>query len=121
MILVPSRFIGQEVRVEFTKEPIASKNPHCPDRLHWDGTTLEIKTLLEEWRDHTRRGRMERNMRESNLRRSARTGSWGVGRIYFRVQVEDGRFFDLYYDRAPTQTDGSGQWFLYRELEPGGS
>jgi hypothetical protein len=44
-------------------------------------------------------------------------GSWGVGRFYFRVKLEDGRVFDLYYDRAPQGVDRrKGTWFLFREL-----
>jgi hypothetical protein len=37
--------------------------------------------------------------------------------FYFRVQTEDGRVFDLYYDRAPKGSDHrKGKWFLFQEL-----
>jgi hypothetical protein len=40
-----------------------------------------------------------------------------VGRFYFRVRVEDGRLFELYYDRAPRgQKQKKGAWFLQSEL-----
>lgn len=44
-------------------------------------------------------------------------GSWGVGRDTYRVRTEDGRVFDLYYDRSPTHAgDRTGEWFLYRGM-----
>lgn len=74
---------------------------------------------LQEWRDYGRRGRMATNMRPENLKKAAKRGSWGVGRYYFRVQVADGRIFDIYYDRAPKgQAQRLGSWFLYREILP---
>ena len=49
---------------------------------------------------------------------AASRGSWGVGRLFFRVRVEDGRLFELYYDRAPKDAaDRLGCWFLRCELE----
>ena len=49
--------------------------------------------------------------------RSGRTqGSWGQGRVYYRVRTEEGRLFDLYYDRAPKGQRRAGAWFLWREL-----
>ena len=44
-------------------------------------------------------------------------GSLGVGRFYFRVRVDSGQIFDLYYDREIQDVDDRlGHWFLYREL-----
>ncbi|NIN66282.1 MAG: hypothetical protein GTO63_16635 [Anaerolineae bacterium] len=58
-------------------------------------------------------------MQPEHLRSVRRFGSWGVGRFYFRVRVEDGRVFDLYYDRAPKDAaDRQGHWYLWRELKP---
>jgi len=48
---------------------------------------------------------------------AASRGSWGVGRFFFRVRVENGRLFELYYDRAPKDSgDRKGAWFLRCEL-----
>lgn len=118
MKLVPKQFLGEMVTVEFREELVFPRKPPCPRQFEWKGTVHIVEELLAEWRDHTRKGRMSRNMRESHLRRAAQTGSWGVGRIYFRVRVQTGRFFDLYYDRAPAGNAVQGQWFLYRELMP---
>ncbi len=109
-------FIDETVTVEFDQEPVRIKNPHCPDRFVWDGAVFTVETLLEEWRDHSRHGRMARNMRPGNKARALKTGSWGVGRIYFRIATEQGRYFDLYYNRAPMPGAPEGQWILYREL-----
>lgn len=112
-----TRFIGELITVEFDKPPLYSKKPTCPDAFIWQDYELKIVTLLQEWRDFSRRGRMAMNMRPANLAKTATRGSWGVGRFYFRVQVEDGRVFDLYYDRAPKgQKQREGAWYLYREL-----
>jgi hypothetical protein len=57
------------------------------------------------------------NMRPSHIATASGRGSWGVGRFYFRVRLESGRIFDLYYDRAPKSADDrKGGWFLLREM-----
>jgi hypothetical protein len=111
------RFIGEEITVDFNKAPLLSKKPHCPDGFTWNDVTFTITELLGEWRDYGRRGRMASNMRPEHAARAAEKGSWGVGRYFFRVQVEGGRVFELYYDRAPKSVDERhGSWFLRREL-----
>ena len=111
-----SRFILEPITVEWDKPPQTSKTPTCPDRFVWEDETLPIVELLEEWRDFRRRGRMANNMRPEHAARARQTGSWGVGRFYFKVRVLDGRVFDIYYDRAPKSSDQrQGSWFLNRE------
>lgn len=112
-----SGFIGEGITVEFDRAPLASKRPHCPDRFVWREETLDVVELVREWRDYRRKGRMARNMQPQHLERAALTGSWGVGRFYFRVRVADGRVFDIYYDRAPKgQKQREGSWTLFREI-----
>lgn len=112
-----TRFIGESIQVEFDKEPTYSKKPVCPDRIIWGDEHLLISENLQEWRDYERRGRMRMNMRPSNQAKAETRGSWGVGRFYFRVQVADGRIFDIYYDRAPKgQKQKLGSWHLYRQI-----
>ncbi len=115
----PTRFIGDPIVVEFDQPPLFVKQPSCPARFFWHGETFEIMANLQEWRDYGRRGRMASNMRPENLKKAAKRGSWGVGRYYFRVQVRNGRLFEIYYDRAPKgQEQRLGSWFLYREILP---
>ncbi len=115
--LKPLRFIGQEIQVEFDQQPALRKKPGLPDRFSWDGQTFQTVSLLSEWQDFKRRGRMARNMRPENAAKALRRGSWGVGRFYFRVLTDQGRIFDLYYDRAPRNAgDRTGSWFLDREM-----
>lgn len=118
MQFISKQFVGDAIAVEFGTRPSALKNPSCPQRFCWRGASYVIEELVEEWRDHARKGRMARNQRAAHLRRASQVGSWGVGRIYFRVRVQEQRYFDLYYDRAPAGGHPHGQWFLFRELEP---
>ncbi len=112
-----TRFIGEPIAVEFDTSERLTKKPDCPDRMVWGEATLPITANLQEWRDYKRRGRMRLNMRPANLAKAEARGSWGVGRFYFRVQVADGRVFDIYYDRAPKgQKQKLGSWHLYREV-----
>ncbi len=112
-----TRFIGEEIAVEFDKEPALEKKPHSPSRFVWNEETYHITRTLSEWTDFERRGRMQQNMRPENARRARMKGSWGVGRFFFRVQISDGRIFDIYYDRAPKGTrNRKGSWHLFREI-----
>ena len=118
MDIKPLHFIGAPITVEFDQPPLLEKKPGCPDAFVWRGTRYVIAELLSEWHDYRRRGRMAVNMRPHRAARAAIRGSWGVGRDYFRVRVEGGQIFDLYYDRAPRGVDQrKGDWFLLRELE----
>jgi len=112
----PIHFYDELVEVRFDASPRLEKSPHCPDGFIWRGEEFRVVELLEEWRDFSRRGRMAQNMRPSHAGRAGVHGSWGVGRFHFRVRVEDGRVFELYYDRAPADVDDrKGKWFLYCE------
>lgn len=123
--MLDTSYIGQPIEALFDDPPLHSKSPTCPQQFVWQETTYTILSLLAEWRDYERRGRMSNNMRPENLVRARKRGSWGVGRFYFRVLVkgekeeDNGRCFELYYDRAPKgQKKKTGQWFLDRELFP---
>ena len=41
-----------------------------------------IVSLLAEWRDYERRGRMAQNMRPEHAMRAAKRGSWGCGTLF---------------------------------------
>ena len=115
--LKPIRFVGEPIEAQFDEPPVMEKKPGRPDRFTWRGETHSVAELLAEWQDYARRGRMASNMRPTHLDRASRTGSWGVGRAYFRVRTTAGRIFELYYDRAPRNVDDrKGSWVLYREL-----
>jgi hypothetical protein len=114
----PIHFIGERIEAQFDTAPTFSKTPGCPSGFIWQDETYRITELLSEWRDYGRRGRMSSNMRPDHLTMAETRGSWGVGRIYFRVRTASGQIFDLYYDRAPgSGGDRKGTWFLYREME----
>ncbi len=114
---IPVRFIDEEIEVAFETPPLLSKRPGAPQGFSWEGAEHVVVEVLSEWMDYRRKGKASKNMREAHLRSAERRGSWGVGRFYFRVRTNQGRVFDLYYDRAPrTAADRAGRWFLWREL-----
>jgi hypothetical protein len=114
-------FFDQPIQPVFHVPPSREKSPGCPDGFTWEEQTFRVVERLAEWSDFTRRGRAARNMQPAHAAVASTRGSLGVGRFYFRVKVESGRIFDIYYDRAPQDADRrKGQWFLYRELIEGG-
>jgi len=115
-------FIGEPIEVCFDSPPARLKTPPCPDGFTWQGQYLHVVEKISAWHDFTRRGRMARNMRPAHATIAARRGSLGVGRFYFRVRIDSGRIFDLYYDREIKDVDDRlGHWYLYRELASSGS
>jgi hypothetical protein len=116
--LKPKRFIGRAIEVDFDEPPALEKKPDCPDVVHVGGKALRVVEILDQWSDFARRGRSARNMQPEHLKVAANRGSWGSGRMYFRVRVDDGRLFELYYDRAPKDAlDRKGSWHLRCELD----
>ena len=116
-MLRPLRFIQEPIEVSFNKLPTLEKKPGPPNAFHWRGQQYWITEVVSEWHDYRRRGRMARNMSTEHSQAAERGGSWGVGQDTYRVRTEEGRFFDLYYDRAPKDVDQrKGAWFLDREL-----
>ena len=63
---------------------------------------------------------MRDNMSPEHALQAAERGSLNVGRFFFRVRVDSGQLFDIYYDRAMKNPDDrKGEWFIYRELADG--
>ncbi len=113
----PLHFIGEIIEVQFDTPPALEKKPHCPDGFTWNGVSYRVTEMLAEWSNFSRRGRMARNMQPQHAEVASGRGSLGVGRFYFRVRVDTGQVFDLYYDRVIVSADDrKGRWFLYREM-----
>lgn len=113
----PLHFLDRPIEAIFKIPPIREKAPDCPDGFIWEGKIFLVLEKLSEWSDFKRRGKMVRNMRPSHAKAASTRGSLNVGRYYFRVKVDSGQIFDLYYDRAMKSVDErKGQWFVYREL-----
>jgi len=116
MDTIPIELIDEIVQVEFEQPPTFEKRPTCPTAFIWQAERYVIVESLSEWEDFTRRNRMSRNTNPAHATRAAVSGSWGCGRSYFRVRVQGGRIFDLYFDRAPRDaTDRKGHWYLVGE------
>lgn len=116
--LTPIHFFDERIEVIFDAPPVREKAPHCPNGFTWGGKTYRVSETLSEWTDFTRRGKMARNMRPAHAATASTRGSLNVGRYYFRVRVDTGQVFDIYYDRAMKSVDDrKGEWFVYREME----
>ena len=113
----PIHFVGEPIEVHYNQPPILEKKPGLPDGFTWRGRRYRVTEMLSEWHDYHRRGRYARNMQDAHLETAARRGSWGVGQDYYRITVDSGQIFDIYYDRAPKGSDQrKGAWFLDKEL-----
>ena len=118
MELIPIRFINEEIEACYDIPPALEKIPGCPDWFVWRNEEHQIVELLSEWHDYQRRGRMARKMKSAHAATTERRGSWGVGQDYYRIRTNCERIFEIYYDRAPQDTNRrKGQWFVYRELK----
>ncbi len=111
-------FLDEPIEVIFESPPPYEKKPPCPNGFVWGGRDYRVVEGISEWADFERRGRSARNMRPAHLQAAASRGSLNVGRFFFRVRVDTGQCFDLYYDRGMKNLDDrKGQWFIYRELD----
>lgn len=117
----PLHFLDQPIEVTFDSPPKLEKSPDAPPNgFVWEGKTYRVLELLASWNDFKRRGRMARTMQPQHAAVASTRGSLNVGRYYFRVKVDSGQIFDIYYDRAMKNVDDrKGQWFVYRELGAG--
>ena len=114
----PLHFLDLLIEAVFDTPPTREKTPECPNGFIWENKTYRVVEMLSSWSDFKRRGKMARNMRPEHAAVAANRGSLNVGRFYFRVKVDTGQIFDIYYDRAMKNVDErKGQWFIYRELE----
>ncbi|HET9587692.1 MAG TPA: DUF6504 family protein [Anaerolineales bacterium] len=115
--LRPLHFLDEPIEPLFDTPPAREKSPDCPNGFIWGDRTYRVLEMLSSWTDFTRRGKMARNMRPAHAAVASSRGSLNVGRFYFRVKVDTGQVFDLYYDRAMKNVDDrKGQWVVYREL-----
>jgi len=113
----PIHFYDHPIQPLFDTPPAREKTPDCPNGFIWEGKTYRVTDLLSSWSDFARRGKMAKNMRPAHAAVASNRGSLNVGRFYFRVRVDTGQVFDIYYDRAMKSVDErKGQWFIYREL-----
>ncbi len=112
-------FICEAIDVGFAESVLFNKKPECPNYFSWRGNHFEITELISEWHDFGRKGRYNRNMKDSHLERASDKGSLGVGRFYFRIRTVGSRVFDIYYDRSiKNVSDTGGSWVLFQELFP---
>ncbi len=109
-------YIGEAITVQFNEPLLREKTPNCPSRFSWGDELFIVERSLREWVDFSRRGKFERNMKETHLEAAQAKGSFGVGRFSFVVLTTVGRVFEIYFDRTPTKQNKTGIWILYKEL-----
>lgn len=108
------QFVCEEIKVEFDKEFVLEKKPPCPISFIWREQNLIVEELISSWFDYERKGKKAKNMRNTHLARARVKGSWGVGRIYYKVRCEFGEIVVIYYDRSPNNVcDRKGKWILF--------
>jgi len=113
----PIHFFDRPIEPIFDIPPALEKSPDCPNGFIQDDKIYRVIEMLSSWNDFMRRGRMAQNMRPAHASVASTRGSLNVGRFYFRVKVDTGQIFDIYYDRAMKNVDErKGQWFVYREM-----
>jgi hypothetical protein len=116
MKTLPSQFYDEPIEVAFDEDPVYAKRPECPNAFHWRDEEFRIVEVLSEEQNFERHGKSARNMVPGHAATASRVGSWGVGRYFFCVIVENGRIFDIYFDRAPQGAgDRKGHWFIKGE------
>jgi len=114
------QFIGREISVKLPSGFSLEKKPPVPDTFNWHGKIHSVVEMLANWHRYGKPEIRTQGGRAPYFVRSGRSqGSWGQGRVYYRVRTEEGRLFDLYYDRAPKGQRRAGAWFLWRELSAG--
>jgi hypothetical protein len=107
------QFVGEQISVSFDRDFVLEKDPPCPITIQWREQTIKIVKLISQWRDFSRSGSSEKNMRPKHAERAAKKGSWGVGKIYFEILDENDNVLVIYYDRAPKgSAHRLGQWTL---------
>jgi hypothetical protein len=102
---IPLHFFDHPIDPVFDVPPTLEKSPSCPNGFIWESKTYRVIEMLSSWTDFTRRGKMTRNMRPEHAALASSRGSLNVGRFYFRVKVNSGQIFDIYYDRAMKNVD----------------
>jgi hypothetical protein len=121
MNLQPIHFFSEPIQAVFVHTPLLEKKPGCPDSFIWQEQSYQIVEILAEWHNYQRRGRMASNMTPEHATVASTRGSWGVGQDFYRVRVNTGQIFDIYYDRAPQDARRrKGGWYLDRELVEAG-
>jgi hypothetical protein len=107
-------FVGERITVEFDTPPEFDKLPGCPDRFRSRERQHRVAEVLRQWRDYSPRYSTKGS---GGLPK----GTWGSGRDYFRVRTDEGRVFEIYYDRKPRgRAERKGSWFLLSEGETPG-
>lgn len=112
-------FIGEEIEPVFAQEPELEKKAGAPTGFKWRGQDHSIRRVVKEWHEYDQSrpgGGWDAGRPPFGQRNVMKRGSWGFGKDFYRVLLEDGRLVDIYYDRRPKGKNRKGRWVLFREL-----
>ncbi len=112
-------FIGEEIEPVFAQTPELEKKQGPPSGFRWRNREFAVKRVLKEWHEYDQ-GRpgpgWDAGRPPYALRGRMQRGSWGQGKDFYRLLLEDGRIVDIYYDRRPKGKNRKGRWVFFREL-----
>ena len=116
---VKRRFVGETIEVSFPDSARLVKKPGAPVSFTWRGKIYRIARVVAEWHEHSRfpHGVESWSCPPYAVRSRSAHGSWGVGRVYYRVETDEGMVFELYYDRRPRGQRREGQWVLFARCD----
>lgn len=115
-------FIGDEIEPIFAEAPELEKKTGAPTGFKWKGHDYVVKRVVKEWHEYgsgRQGGGWDSGRPPFGQRNVMNRGSWGQGKDFYRVLLEDGRLVDLYYDRRPKsgkEKGRKGRWVLFREI-----
>ena len=88
------RFIGTEISVDLPDAFVLEKKPPVPLAFIWEGARHRVAEMLAEWHRYGTPDVRTQGGRPPYHVRSGRTqGSWGQGRVYYRVRTVEGNDF----------------------------
>ncbi len=112
-------FIGKEIEPVFGDTPDLEKKTGAPSGFKWGDRDYRITRVIKEWHEYDQArpgGGRDAGRPPFGARSPMRRGSWGVGKDFYRVLLDDGRLVDIYYDRRPKGKKRKGRWVIFREL-----
>lgn len=112
------RFIGDEITPVFAEEPELDKKTGAPAAFVWRDRQHPISRVIREWHEYDQgRGGAANTGRPPFSQRGVMSrGSWGSGKDFYRVLTDEGRIYDIYYDRRPKGKQRKGRWVIFRDI-----
>ncbi|RJQ07061.1 MAG: hypothetical protein C4551_07320 [Bacillota bacterium] len=115
-------FVGEEIEPVFEEAPALEKKTGAPSGFRLREREYKIQRVVKEWHEYNQSrpgGGWDAGRPPYAMRGVRNRGSWGQGKDFYRVLLDDGRLVDIYYDRRPKSGGDKGRkgrWVLFREI-----